>query len=92
MYARYIRTRATSKMSPIMSTEYSALTIDDLIACVWQSHLDATSEDEHIDHRRRILRNAYAASNLSSLGVTLVQVAAYGESVSPDEFVDDDCY
>ena len=56
--------------------------VADLIACVWQDHLDATSEDEPDDHRWRVLRNAYHSSKLPSLGVPLRDVEAYGAEIN----------
>ena len=49
----------------------------DLIACIWQEYVDATSKDEPSEHRWRILRNAHASSALPGMGVTLDEVVAY---------------
>ena len=57
----------------------------DLIACVWQEHVDASSEDEPSEHRWRILRNAHASSALPGMGVTLDEVVAYGRTQEDDE-------
>ena len=54
----------------------------DLVACVWQEYLDATAEDEPYTHRRRVLRNAYWASDLPHLGVPLRAVEDYARCIN----------